>query len=186
LQKWDAPVAHKSKFYGPYNTRTEAYIVLKIKNLLPKNDSQKVYEIYIDDNLDFEDKPVFITSALFDFKDKPAVIAIDPNEKQAIFTIAGKNLVVYNLETGSLFTLAGHNEKVTAVAITPDGKQAISSSKDGTLKIWSLETKQKLSTLKGHTSLVNSITIAPNGKQAISSSEDGTLKIWSLENLEGS
>jgi WD40 repeat protein len=197
-------VDHKSRLYTRHGgIWTYAYVDLKIKNLLPKNDNQKgfkicigkvfesykfdkVYEIDIEDNLDFKGKPASITRDLFDFKDKPAVIAIDPNKKQAIFTIMGKNLVVYNLENGGLFALTGHNEKVTAVAITFDGKHAVSGSKDGTLKIWSLETKQELSTEKRHTSLVNSITITPDGKKAISGSKDGTLKIWSLENLKGS
>ena len=119
------------------------------------------------------------------FKIKNLLNNASPNEKQVIFRVEGKNLFVYNLETGKQFTFTEHNEEVTAVAITPDGKYAISGSKDKTLKIWSLETKQKPLTLTGHTDWVNSVTIFPDGKKAISSSKDGTLRIWSLENLEG-
>lgn len=120
------------------------------------------------------------------FKIKNLLNNASPNEKQVIYRVEGKDIVVYNLKTRARFTLIGHNEEVTAVAITPDGKQAISGSKDKSLKIWSLETKQELLTLNGHTDWVSSVTISPDGKQAISSSKDGTLKIWNLENLEGS
>ena len=162
----------------------QEYIVLKIKSLLPKNDSQRVFNIIKAFNLI---KFYRIRIDKLFFRRNLTVFAIDPNEKYAIFSVeGGKDLVVCNLDRGHQFTLTGHDEEVTAVAITPDGKQAISCSKDRTLKIWSLETAQELLTLTGHTNLVNSVTIAPNGKQAISCSKDGTLNVWNLENLEGS
>ena len=152
-----------------YHYRPGKYVDIKIKNLPPTQTSTKGDQVYIDNA---EGEPTF------------TVVAIAPNEKQVIFRVGDKNLVVYNLETKDQFTLEGHNEEVTAVAITPDGKYAISSSKDETLKIWSLETMQELLTLTDHFGWVNLVAIAPDGKKAISSSKDGTMRIWSLENLD--
>jgi len=85
-------------------------------------------------------------------------------------------------DTGLLFTLAGHSDKVNAVAITSDGKKAVSGSADKTLKVWDIENGEEICTLIGHKKSVNSVAITADGRIAISGSADKTLKVWDIEN----
>ena len=81
----------------------------------------------------------------------------------------------------SLFTLRGHERRVTCVAFSPDGKRIVSGSGDETVKVWDAERGRVLVVFSGHGSSVTSVAFSPDGKRIVSGSDDDTLRVWDFE-----
>ena len=90
----------------------------------------------------------------------------------------GKNIRVWNIETGKTKILKGHLEKVSVLLALPDGGLA-SGSCDGSIIIWDNRLR-KTSTLNGHEEDVLSLALSLDGC-LLSGGKDGTIIIWDVK-----
>ena len=102
---------------------------------------------------------------------------------QSIKETDGKNIKVWNLETGKLV----HNFSVgiggiDTVAISPDGKTFASGGYAYEISLWDIETGKKLRTLSAKQGGVNAIAFSQDGKIIVSSSGNKSIKVWRLSN----
>src|SRR5262249_2396551 len=79
---------------------------------------------------------------------------------------------------GSLFTLYGHTDWVTAVAVSGDGSRIVSGSFDKTVRVWDGRTGQALLHLQGHFDSVTSVAVSGDGSRIVSGSGDRTGRVW--------
>ena len=111
----------------------------------------------------------------------PNVIAINPRERQLASGSTKGPITLWDMATGSQrFTLAGHQDGVTAMVFDPFGKVLISASSDGSIRAWDAKIGSELYRLDEHQKPVRSLALSPNGKRRVSCGEDGSLRIWDV------
>jgi WD40 repeat protein len=92
-----------------------------------------------------------------------------------------KVVKVWDANAGTeVFTLQGHEGRVTCVAFNFDGQRLASAGADGVVKIWDLQTGQVIHTCKGHTGEVLSVAFSPGGRYLASGGADQALKTWDV------
>jgi WD40 repeat protein len=84
-------------------------------------------------------------------------------------------VLLWDLRTGEVGELGGHNAKITGLDISPDGRRAISSSI--TIVEFDLETRTPI---RNFNLAANSIAYLPDGRRALAGSGDGTLRLLAL------
>lgn len=102
---------------------------------------------------------------------------------QSIQSTDGKNIKVWNLETGKLI----HNfsigiGSIDTVAISPDGKTFASGGYVYEISLWDIETGKKLRTLSAKQGGVYTMAFSKDGKIIVSSSGNKSIKVWRLSN----
>ncbi|MEM7726847.1 MAG: WD40 repeat domain-containing protein [Cyanobacteria bacterium P01_A01_bin.45] len=93
----------------------------------------------------------------------------------------GKNIKVWNLQTGTLI----HNFSVgigsiDAVAISPDGKTFASGGYAYEISLWDVTTGKRLRTLSAKQGGVKALAFSKDGKILVSSSGNKSIKVWRL------
>ena len=88
--------------------------------------------------------------------------------------------VVWDLGSGSVRLLHGHENRFSALAVTADGRRIVSGSRGQTLRVWDADAGDCVAVLTGHTEMVEAVAIAPDGQAAVSVSWDATLRVWGL------
>jgi hypothetical protein len=95
----------------------------------------------------------------------------------------GKELTLYDLETGERRRLESHGDAMGPTIWHPSGKAIISTTRDGVIQVGKV-TGEEPHLLFGHTGPISSIRVLPNGKWILSASEtDGTLRLWPMPDL---
>jgi WD40 repeat protein len=84
---------------------------------------------------------------------------------------------LWDVSTGRVDDLLGHQDKVTSAAFSPDGRILASGSYDYTVKIWNVASRQELATLADHTHGVISVAFSPDGKSLASAGNYGQLRL---------
>jgi len=106
-------------------------------------------------------------------------IAFSPDGQQ-ILAGTGKELVIWDTETGKKTYDSDYNHSINNLAVSPDGNYVVSASGDKTLRLWDINTGETLHIFQGHTDNINTVTFSPDGKTLLSSSRDSTLKLWDI------
>ncbi len=102
---------------------------------------------------------------------------------QSIKETDGKNIKVWNLETGKLVqNFSVGIGGIDTVAISPDGKTFASGGYAYEISLWDIETGKKLRTLSAKQGGVNAIAFSQDGKTIVSSSGNKSIKVWRLSN----
>lgn len=95
---------------------------------------------------------------------------------QALTASFDNALGLWDLASGEVRWLDGHEAAVKAVAFLPDGR-AVSGGDDFTLRLWSLESGESAA-LEGHTAQIKAVAVSPDGDLIASASWDRTIGLW--------
>ena len=98
--------------------------------------------------------------------------------------VAGEDLQLWNVETGSLIREIRLGKSFGAydmtVVFSPDGRRLATGREDGALQLWDAESGEQLGqTMIGHAGMIEGVAFSPDGRQLATSSIDGTLRLWS-------
>jgi WD40 repeat protein len=85
---------------------------------------------------------------------------------------------VWDMATGKVKVLPGHQDQVTALAFTPDGRTLASASWDRTVRLWSVEAGVEVAVLNGHSGKVQALAFSPDGQVLASGSDKGEVLLW--------
>ncbi|NES97446.1 MAG: WD40 repeat domain-containing protein, partial [Desertifilum sp. SIO1I2] len=131
---------------------------------------------------------------IYTTKDQQLILQIPATELSPISSLAfsrdrqyiaasGENLIqIWQVSNGQpVFTLQGHQDRVTTIQFSPNGQQLASGSEDATVKLWSVAEGRLLNTLTGHTDGVTSLSWKATGDLLASGSYDQTVRIWRSE-----
>ena len=87
-------------------------------------------------------------------------VAVAINNKFIVTGSSDKTAKVWDVQNGKLlYTLEGHEWKVTSVAISLDCKYIVTGSTDGTIKLWNAENGQLIKSFSGVGNQVVSVAI---------------------------
>ena len=113
---------------------------------------------------------------LFTLQNPERITCIAVCDCGPIFSSWDNTIKIWNLTTGELQTLSGHQNWIKDMIVHKG--LLISSSYDHTIKIWDLNTGTERYTLQGHQSPISCMTVCDD--QVITGSDDNTIKIWDL------
>jgi WD40 repeat protein len=114
-----------------------------------------------------------------------ARVAWSPEGARLALVEAKPALAVWDLRTGAVTALTGHEGRITRAVFTSDGARLVTSGADKTVRVWDLATGSSRALL-GHDRVVEHVDVAPGGRFALSCSEDTTARLWDLETGDAS
>ena len=85
---------------------------------------------------------------------------------------------IWNIGTGSTYTLRGHNDSITSITWSPDGKRIATGSVDKTVRVWDAITGSLAFMYTGHSARVYAVAWSPDGKYIASGGADNTVQVW--------
>ncbi|HEO71212.1 MAG TPA: hypothetical protein ENN80_08105, partial [Candidatus Hydrogenedentes bacterium] len=78
----------------------------------------------------------------------------------------------------SLYTFAGHCDRIVDLALSPDGRLFATASWDYTVIVWDAYTGGLVATLEGHEDGVIQACFDGEGQRVVTASFDGTARVW--------
>lgn len=93
-------------------------------------------------------------------------------------------IVVYDLQSGTVFKKWKPSCDSTSIAISSQAKCVVNGLTNCDLLIWDLATGDLRCTLKGHTAPVDTLRVSHQGKKVLSydsTLKDSTVRVWDLE-----
>jgi eukaryotic-like serine/threonine-protein kinase len=112
------------------------------------------------------------------------LVTVGPNvytktDSDGIETNSQNEMVVWNLSTGGIRTLAGsHNHRLSRIVVSPDGRRIAAASLGHTVHLWDFETGQEVLTLRKFDDWVTDVAFSANGHQLVASCLDGTTAVF--------
>lgn len=111
---------------------------------------------------------------------RATAIACSPDGGFAVTGDGTGGIWVWELSTGHVEQLEGHEGGIRRLLFGPQGDRFFSSSDDKTVRIWRLNQKQPEMVLRGHGGVVYDLVLTPDERSVISGSADHTARIWDL------
>jgi WD40 repeat protein len=111
-------------------------------------------------------------------------VAFSPDGQHLAAACRDKTVKVWNLKTGHVLTLRGHERAVYSVAFSPtDGRRLASASLDKTVRVWDLTTRtESFAPLPGREApiagMAQSVTFSPDGCWLAATSEGDSVRVW--------
>jgi WD40 repeat protein/tRNA A-37 threonylcarbamoyl transferase component Bud32 len=112
-------------------------------------------------------------------------VAFSPDGGHLAAACSDATVKVWDLRTGQVVTLRGHDKFVFGVAFDPtNGRRLASASADKTVRVWDLTTRQVVLTLPGWETkstavgMAQSVIFSPDGRSLAAMSEGGTIGVW--------
>lgn len=106
-------------------------------------------------------------------------VALSADGRTALTASFDNSVGVWDLGSGSVRWLEGHEAAVKAVAFAGPNR-AVSAGDDFTIAIWDLAAGKRLHRLAGHAGQIKDLTVSPDGKLLASASWDRTARLWDL------
>jgi WD40 repeat protein len=117
-------------------------------------------------------------------------IALSPDQQFLISGSSDRTIKLWELATGtcvhtftgkrSLWSNAGHTDRIRAVVFHPDGQTVLSGSDDGTIKQWNLNSGELIDTFPDQGWGVTALTSSRDGQLLISGGGDRLISLWDL------
>lgn len=101
-----------------------------------------------------------------------------------LLSAGGTQIFLWNLETGTSRTFAGHKTHIWNTRFSPDGTKFLSTDLLNKFRLWDLGSGEIIHSFEGHTKTALAVAISPDGKHIASGSLDQTIKIWDAESQE--
>ena len=115
-------------------------------------------------------------------------IALGPNGKRIASVTDGKDITIWDAESGAEVLTFEESGKHFAgpLAFNPDGTRIVSGGRHRTasrgstptIKVWDTSNGRELMTLDGHEGRIRCVAVSPDGERIVSGSFDRTVKIW--------
>jgi WD40 repeat protein len=106
-------------------------------------------------------------------------VAFSPDSRRVVSGSDDRDARVWDVVTGKLLLVFGHDGIVLAVAFSPDGRSVLSGGWDNTLRLWDPATG-----VERYTSQVGAgvmcATFSSDGVHALLGLTDGTVRLWRL------
>lgn len=124
------------------------------------------------------------------------VSTIDTEFENASISMDGKKILTYSepgfafhsivqvwdIKKGqNLFSLEGHESRVSYASFSPDGKKIVTTSLDKTTRIWDAETGKVIKIFEGHNDQVTSASFDKSGKLLVTASYDNSFRVWEVD-----
>ncbi len=111
--------------------------------------------------------------------EKPEELAISPDSSLVAAASSGRELCIWHLESGDVFSRWRRSEANTpGLAFSADSQRLISSGSERTVHVWDAATGEALDAMRGHRSLVSFCFATPDGQSIISGGFDRDVKFW--------
>jgi WD40 repeat protein len=110
----------------------------------------------------------------------PGITDMDWSPDERYLAMAGEDgdIAVFDTESDTSQTLAGHRDAVTSLAWSPDVGQLASASADFSVRIWNIPAGDSSNVLTGHSDAVTGLAWSPDGGQLATVTNDGFIRIW--------
>ncbi len=106
---------------------------------------------------------------------------LSPDGRSAALGHEDGSVVVLDLRTGKLRTLAGrHEDRVQGVEFTPDGRTLASRGDDGRILIWNLRSGTVRETLTGHAGPITRLLVGDDGRTLYTGGVDNRIIDWDI------
>jgi len=112
--------------------------------------------------------------------------AVSPDGRWVPYTIGticgrSKLLFLWEVSTGLVRALEGHEKGIISVAISNDSRWVLTASEDRAIRMWDVASGQCIRTLEGHRQEVRAVVFSQDGQTILSGSFDDTIRVWETE-----
>lgn len=107
----------------------------------------------------------------------------DPSGQFVFATAYDNTIQRWDIASGKVTVLAGHDSWVRALAFHPSGSRMYSGGYDGNLIFWeaSAESPTPLKTVEAHDGWIRAVAVSPDGGQLATCGNDNLVKLWNAE-----
>jgi hypothetical protein len=106
-------------------------------------------------------------------------ISVIHNDQRFITAHYNRELLIWDLETGSVLLRALTGARANHIAVTPDGRRVLAACHDQTVRVVDLHEGAEVLKLKLWSSVV-AIAVLPDGRRAVSAEADGRIRVWDI------
>ncbi len=107
---------------------------------------------------------------------------IDPTGRYVFAGAEDLNVYRWNLETGRMMILAGHNSWVRSMDFSPDGQTLYTAGWDGELHWWLTDdpVPRSLRMVRAHRGFTRWVRVSPDGTLLATCGNDNMIRLWSV------
>jgi WD40 repeat protein/serine/threonine protein kinase len=108
-------------------------------------------------------------------------VAYRPDGKHVAAGCTDQTVLIWDIETGKLQRLKGHEAGAESVAYRPDGQWLASADDNGEVILWDATAENEVRLARrihAHRDFVNCVRFSPDGRRLATASRDGTVKVW--------
>ena len=107
-------------------------------------------------------------------------VAVSADGNHALTASFDNHVGFWDLRSGDVMWLEGHDAAVKAVTFAGPG-QAASAGDDFGIELWDLSTAEPIGRLDGHSAQIKDLGVSPDGGELVSASWDGRAGLWDIE-----